>query len=229
MAFGCKVQFGKKVRNANGMDEVSITLASDNKAKAFAGFCNSLYTSNHTLGFEGTDSVAQMEAFNNGEALFVVNQLYQSPIFLSEMDTFAIIPTPKLNSDQRNYASGCHDSLTLYGISRYSDVPEAAAVALELMSYYGSTLVAPVFYEKYILGGRTVREDESIAMIKLIRDGFDSDFVAAWSHSIADIVHVFRNPSNCKSFTTYTANMSNRWPSSLRQLMQKLENAAEAE
>ena len=228
LAFGCNVEFGKKVSNPTG-DEISITLGTDPKASAFAGFCTTLYNSNYTVGVGGTDSVAQMEAFNNGEALFVVNQLYQSPIYLYDMETFAIIPTPKLNKDQLHYASGCHDSLTIYGISRYSDVPVASAVCLELMAYYGSTLVAPVFYEKYILGGRTVREDESIAMIQLIRKGFDSDFVAAWSNRLSNIVHTFRSPSNCKSFKTYTGNMSTRWPTALNKLIEDLEKAAEAE
>ena len=226
LAFGCKVEFGKKVKNPNGSEEISITLGTDTKAASFASFCSSLYDSPYTLGVEGMDSVAQMEAFANGEALFVVNQIYQSPIYLSDMESFAIIPTPKLNKDQKYYASGCHDSLTIYGISRYSDVPQAAAVTLELMAYYGHTLVAPVFYESYILGGRTVREDESIEMINLIRKGFDSDFVAAWSNRIANIVHTFRTPSNCKSFKTYTRNMATRWPSNLNKLIEELEKAS---
>jgi len=228
MAFGCQVEFGKKVSSATG-DEITVTLSQDAKASTFATYCNTLYNANFTLGVSGTDSQELMNTFANGEALFAVNQLYQSPIFLSEMESFAIVPTPKLNKSQKNYASGCHDSLTLYGISRYSDVPVAAAATLELMAYYGYSLVAPVFYKSYILGGRTVREDESIEMINLIRDGFDSDFVAAWSHSISDIVHTYRTPANVKNFSSFCKYKSNVWPKNLSTLIEQLENAASEE
>ena len=226
MAFGCQVEFGKKVTTLAGIDEITVNLNLDKKASDFAAYCHTLYEATYTLGVSGTDSQELMNTFANGEALFAVNQLYQSPIFLSEMESFAIVPTPKLNKSQQNYASGCHDSLTLYGISRYSDVPIAAAATLELMAYYGNSLVAPVFYKSYILGGRTVREDESIEMIELIRKGFDSDFVAAWSHSIADIVHIYRVPGNCKNFSSICKYQSTVWPRELNELIDALEKAA---
>ena len=229
MAFGCQVEFGKKVTNLTGEDEITIHLLTDQKASDFAAFCSTLYKAPYTLGVAGTDSVELMNTFANGEALFAVNQLYQSPIFLSDMESFAIIPTPKLNNSQKNYASGCHDSLTLYGISRYSDVPVAAAATLELMAFYGSTLVAPVFYKSYILGGRTVREDESIEMIELIRKGFDSDFVAAWSNSIDNIVHIYRDPGNCSGFANVKKYKAKLWPNRLNDLIDRLEEAATEE
>ena len=142
------------------------------------------------------------------------------------MESFAIIPTPKLNTTQQNYASGCHDSLTIFGISRYSDVAEAAAATLELMAYYGSEIVTPVFYKNYILGSRTVREDESLEMINLIRAGFNSDFVAAWSNKINGIVMFYRSETNVGKFNYYATKNSSVWPQSLSTLLASLEEAA---
>ena len=229
MAFGCQIQFGKKVSGKTG-DEITVALANDTKAKTLAGYFNTIHTStDFTLGVGDNDSKNMMPYFADGFALFAVNKIYQSAVWLQDMEQFAIIPTPKLNKDQQNYASGCHDSLTIFGISRYTDVPEAAAATLELMAYYGSKLVTPVFYESYILGGRTVREDESIEMINIIRKGFNSDFVAAWSNSIDNIVHIYRNPSNCKNFDQQLKYNRNRWPISLNKLLTALEQASVVE
>ena len=225
IAFGCKIEFGKKVSSPAG-DEITVNLPDDPKARTLANFCYTLHTANYALKVQENDSKNMMAYFNDGLALFAVNKIYQSAVWLNEMDSFAIVPTPKLNKDQTAYGSGCHDSLTIFGISRYTDAPEACAATLELMAYYGSQLVTPVFYEKYILGGRTVREDESIAMIEIIRKGFNSDFVAAWSHSINDIVHIYRDSSRCKNFKAQMDYNKNKWPKSLGTLLESLEEAA---
>lgn len=229
IAFGCQVEFGKKVSTPAG-DEITIAFSDDVKAKTLAGFCNTLYQSkDFSLGVAGADSQNMMPYFNDGKALFAVNKIYMSAIYLQEMESFAIIPTPKLNNTQKNYASGCHDSLTLFGISRYSDVAVAAAATLELMAYYGNQIVTPVFYQDYILGSKTVREDESMDMIQMIRNGFDSDFVAAWSNKIEGIVQFYRTPSNCKNFTYQLKRMGSKWPTALSSLLTELEEAAIAE
>ncbi len=226
LAFGCQVEFGKKVSSAAG-DEITIAFGSDTKAKTLAGFCNTIYQStNFSLDIGESDSRNMMPYFASGKALFAINKIYMSAIYLTEMESFAIIPTPKLNATQKNYASGCHDSLTIFGISRYSDVAEAAAATLELMAYYGNQIVTPVFYKNYILGSRTVREVESMAMIELIRNGFDSDFVAAWSNKINGIVQFYRTPTNVAQFAYITKKNSNTWPTSLSSLLTALEEAA---
>ena len=226
MAFGCKIEFGKKVSGASG-DQITVNLPYDRKASELATYFSTIHNATHyALNVPGNDSKNMMPYFNDGLALFAVNKIYQSAIHLSEMDSFAIVPTPKLNTAQKNYASGCHDSLTIFGISKYTDVPQASAATLELMAFYGSQLVTPVFYEKYILGGRTVREDESIKMIEIIRDGFNSDFVAAWSGSIDNIVQIYRDANKCKNFTAQMTYMKNKWPGTLNKLLASLEEAA---
>ena len=228
LAFGCQVEFGKKSSNPNGPGEiVEITFPSDKKAKLFADYCNTIYKgTSFSLSAGSADGAAMMPYFAAGQALFAVNKLYMSAIYLYDMESFAIVPTPKLNKDQKNYASGCHDSLTIFGISKYSDCADAAAATLELMAYYSHRDVTPVFYEKYILGSRTVREDESIVMINKIRDGFDSDFVAAWSNKINNIVHFYRSDKYVKAFKFNCETYQKTWPNSLAELLAQLDAAA---
>lgn len=224
IAFGCRISFGSK-KTTNGKDEIVIELANDKKATELAGYLDTIYNATYAFNAGNADSKEVMPRFANGEALFTVNKLYMATVWLAEMDDYAIIPTPKLNDTQKDYASGVHDSVTLFGISKYSDTPEAAAATLELMSYYGSTIVTPAYYEKVLYGGRTIRDDEAAEMINLIRDGFHVDFVSAWSASLGGIVHSFRNTTTMKRFSNYLKIQSKSWPSALKKLTEELEKS----
>ncbi len=224
IAFGCRISFGSK-QTVNGKDEIVIELANDRKATELASYFDTIYNATYAFNAGDSDSQNVMPRFANGEALFTVNKLYMATVWLSEMDDYAIIPTPKLNSTQQEYASGVHDSVTIFGISKYSDAPEAAAATLELMSFYGSTIVTPVYYEKVLYGGRTIRDDEAAEMINLIRDGFHVDFVSAWSNSLGGIVHSFRNTTTMKRFSNYLKIQSKSWPSALKKLTEELEKS----
>ncbi len=226
IAFGCEIEFGRKTTGADGKDEVSIYLNLDTKATTLAGYLDDMFSATYGYMAEEADSQNMMPIFAAGNALFAVNKIYMATVYLSDMEDYAIVPTPKLNTAQRDYASGVHDSLTIYGISKYSDCPEAAAATLELMAYYGSILVTPDYYEKVMKGGRTVRDDEAPEMIEMIRAGFDSDFVAAWSASIDNIVQVYRTPNNVKKFSNYLRVQSKNWPSRLNTLLTQLEEAS---
>ena len=167
-----------------------------------------------------------MPIFAKGNALFAFNKIYQYSVYLSEMERFAISPTPMLDASQGAYASGAHDGLTIFGISKYTNCPIASAATLELMAYYGSLLVTPTYVESVLKGSETIHDPESIAMIDKIRAGFDSDFGAAWSNSISSIVHVYRSESNVSRFASYVKVSSRSWPSQLKSLLEDLEAVA---
>ena len=229
MAFGCNVQFSNKVRNNDGTDEISIVLGTNPSASEFASKLNEMYQATYTYNAGNSDSTLMMPIFADGDALFAINKIYMAGVYLSDMEDFAIIPTPMLNASQAKtggYSTGVHDSVTIFGVSKYSSNPIAAAAALELMSFYGSTVVTPVFYNT-VMKGRFVRDDEAAAMIDLIRDGFDSDFVAAWSWSISDVVQCFRNETTVRSFTRYVQAQNRTFTSKLEDLLEKLEVAGE--
>ena len=142
------------------------------------------------------------------------------------MERFAIVPTPLLDESQDDYGSGTHDGLTIFGISRYSNCPIASAATLELMAYYGYLLVTPTYIESVLKGSETIHDPESIVMIDKIRAGFDSDFAAAWSQSVSNIVHVYRTKDNVERFASYVKVSSRSWPAQLTKLLQDLEAVA---
>ncbi len=232
MAFGCKVDFGKKT-TVNGKDEITVSILTSTTADTFMQKLDEMYKASYAWNAGNSDSQNMMPIFAEGRALFAVNKVYMAGVWLNEMDegAFAIVPTPKL-TETASYATGVHDSCTIFGISKFSDCRVAAAATLELMAYYSSQLVAPVFYDK-VMKGRFTRDDDAALMIDLIRQGFDSDFVAAWSNSLDNVVHTFRNASDYSSFKK-TLNIKKRtWPNLLVSqkgtgtgLLEKLDAAA---
>jgi len=185
-----------------------------------------MWASLYAFEAASSDSDAMMPLYAEGNTLFAFNKIYQSSVYLSGMDRFAIIPTPLLDEDQADYASGAHDGLTIFGISRYSNCPIASAATLELMAYYGSLLVTPTYVNSVLKGSETVHDPESIAMIDKIRAGFDSDFGAAWSEKVSNIVHVYRTKSNVDRFASFVKVSSRQWPAQLTSLLTDLEAIA---
>ena len=225
IAFGCKINFTSR-STENGKDVISIALNTDQRAVKLAGYIDTLYKSLYAYDSGAKDSASSMPLFAEGNTLFTFNKIYQSSVYLSGMDRFAIIPTPMLDEAQADYASGAHDGLTIFGISKYSNCPIASAATLELMSYYGSLLVTPTYVNSVLKGSETIHDPESIAMIDKIRNGFDSDFGAAWSNSISSIVHVFRSKDNVAKFASFIKVSSRSWPAQLNSLLTELEAVA---
>ena len=225
LAFGCKINFSTRSTTA-GKDTISIALNTDTRAVKLAGYLSEMMNSLYAFNAGSNDSASMMPLFAEGNTLFAFNKIYQASVYLSGMDRFAIIPTPLLDEDQANYASGAHDGLTIFGISRYSNCPIASAATLELMAYYGSLLVTPTYVNSVLKGSETVHDPESIAMIDKIRAGFDSDFAAAWSNSISSIVHVYRTKENVDRFASYVKVSSRQWPAQLTKLLEDLEAIA---
>jgi len=225
LAFGCKISFSTR-STTNGKDTIAIALNTDKRAVKFADYISTMWGSLYAYGTADADSANMMPIFAEGNALFAFNKIYQASVYLSEMERFAIIPTPMLDGSQQDYASGAHDGLTIFGISRYSNSPIASAATLELMAYYGSLLVTPTYVESVLKGSETIHDPESIAMIDKIRAGFDSDFAAAWSEKISNIVHIFRTKSNVDRFSSIIKANSRTWPSNLTSLLETLEEVA---
>ena len=225
LAFGCKIKFSSRSYSA-GQDQISIALNTDKRAAKFADYISTMWNSLYAFDAGEGDSANMMPIFAQGTALFAFNKIYQASVYLSAMERYAIVPTPLLDKDQKEYGSGAHDGLTIFGISKYSNCPIASAATLELMAYYGSLLVTPTYVNSVLKGSETVHEPESIAMIDKIRAGFDSDFAAAWSEKISNIVHIFRYKINVDSFSSIMRVNSRQWPAQLKTLLEDLEAIA---
>ncbi|MPM40884.1 hypothetical protein SDC9_87532 [bioreactor metagenome] len=84
-------------------------------------------------------------------------------------EEFGILPYPKYDSEQENYAHGFSYATPVITIPRYSEDPEAAGAVIEALSYYGRTIVRPEYYNR-VLKGIVARDEESQFCLDIIFD-----------------------------------------------------------
>ena len=110
------------------------------------------------------------EAFMEDRALFFCEVL-ATIIGFRSMDTdFGILPLPKYDEAQKDYATFVNPAASLVGVPVYqknNSNARRSGVILEAMAYYGHEYIMPEFYEKAIRGKAT-RDVESLDMLDII-------------------------------------------------------------
>ena len=221
MAIAAGVNFSK--READG--SISIAFKSQRTSEFSQKYYDLVY-SNKMLSYPQTSSRLAMGTFASGNTLFVVNKLFQSQVYLQELDNFYVIPLPKFNNEQEDYISCLHDGCTLFGINVSTDVLQATAATLEAMAQISHKDVAPVYFDS-ALKFKYTRDADSARMIDIIHRTITTDFAAAWSNSLSEIAHFFRdNTKLLKNVNSTLSRSMNVWNTKLEQLLDQLEEAA---
>lgn len=222
-AFGSKIAFSK----TNGHEDESlmtIYLHQNPDAVKLAGFLKTMMEAEYAHNVMNSDSEEMMRFFADGKALFAVNKLFMASEYLTEMEGYTIIPLPLLNEWQNEYGSGIHDSVTIFGISKFTNCPIAAAATLELMSFYSSLTVTPMYVASILAGTNAVSAPEAVNMYAILRNNLDIDFAVAWSEKINNISHVYRTYDNVSLFSSFVKVSSRAWLTRLQTLIDDLEN-----
>ncbi|MBO5274219.1 MAG: hypothetical protein J6I45_06365, partial [Clostridia bacterium] len=121
------------------------------------------------------NSKSHEKMFAENQSLFIVGNLGSANTFRSMEADFGILPTPKYNASQENYAS----SVSIHGASVIS-VPitsrnlEMVGVILEAMAAESKYTVIPAFYET-VLKDKATRDLESVAMMDIIINSMTYD------------------------------------------------------
>lgn len=190
MCAGLLVEFGSVDEDGNPY----ISLNNEHTYAAYDKLYNLVY---NNPGFRNTatdDSVTLMTKYNEGRYMLVVNKLYQSAIYLREMeDDFKIIPIPKFDENQDHYNTRIHDSVTLFGVPITAvENADAISATLEAMASESYKEVSPAYYE-IALKVKFTRDSDSGRMIDLISQNVSTDFVTLYSNRLSDVNHFFRN------------------------------------
>ena len=190
MCAGLMVEFGNIDENGNPY----ISLNNERTYVAYDKLYQLTYNNPGFLNTATDDSIYLMTKFNEGKFMMVVNKLYQSAIYLREMeDDFKIIPIPKLDEAQEKYNTRIHDSVTVFGMPITAvNQADAVSATLEAMASESYKLVSPAYYET-ALKVKFTRDSDSGRMIDLISQNVSTDFVTLYSNALGDINHFFRN------------------------------------
>ncbi len=171
------------------------------------------------------DSKTVMQMFADNRAMITVNKLFQSGIYLREMEQeFKIIPVPKLNEEQEHYNTMLHDGVTLFGIPITNQHIDETSVTLECLASESLKTVTPAYYD-VALKVKYARDTESGMMIDLIRDNVSADFAELYSYNISDIAHFFRSnlSSKTEAISSSMEKQQKLWNKSLERLLTNIE------
>jgi len=224
IAAGCMVDFS--TRDENNVPVISL----DNEwtykfwDKYYALMFNNEACMLNPVGTD--DSVAIMTAFSAGQFMMTDNKLYQSPIYLRDMeDDFKILPMPKLDDTQPHYNTRIHDSCTLFGVPVSIGGTECLSATLEALASESFKEVTPAYYE-IALKVKFTRDSDSGRMIELCHENISIDFAAQWSNKLGDINHFFRGRADAKeeSIASTIAKNSKVWTKTMDKLIKAFED-----
>ena len=223
MAAGCMVDFS--TRDENGIPYLSLD---NDRTYAFWDKYYALLFNNEgtMLNPETDDSVAIMTNFGAGQYMMTCNKLFQSPIYLRDMeDDFKILPLPKLNEEQSHYNTRIHDSCTIFGVPVTVPGTDCVSAALEALSSEACKEVTPAYYE-IALKVKFTRDSDSGRMIELVHENVSIDFAAQWSNKLGDINHFFRKCADAGSESIASTMQKNQkvWAKSMEKLVSSLES-----
>ena len=105
-------------------------------------------------------------------------------------DEFAILPYPKLNTQQEKYVTSAHDTTEIGAIPSTSPNFEKICVVLEALSRETKKTVMPVYYEQ-ALKIKYARDEKSAQIIDLIHDNMRNVFPLAYSEKLSGILGLY--------------------------------------
>lgn len=128
--------------------------------------------------------------FAGGQALFYAI-FFDTITDLRDMETdFGILPYPKLNEAQTDYASTSRDNFDVFALPLDVKDPECSGIITEAMCAESYRTVIPAYYD-VVLKTKSSRDEESAEMIDMIRDSLTFDFGYLCSNSLNGIGHIF--------------------------------------
>ena len=215
-------------RDENGIP--FITLDTEHTYTFWDKFYNLMFNNPGVmLNPETDDSTSIMTNFGAGQYMMTCNKLFQSAIYLREMeDDFYILPLPKLDTTQAHYNSRIHDSCTIFGVPIVVGETEAISATLEALASESYKEVTPAYYD-VALKVKFTRDSDSGRMIELTRENVTIDFGAQWSNKLGDLNHFFRQRLDAQdvSIASAIARSKKLWDKAMTKLYDGLENAGE--
>ncbi|MBO5218035.1 MAG: hypothetical protein J6C52_01305, partial [Clostridia bacterium] len=116
------------------------------------------------------EAPTQTQLFLEGRAMFIDIQVRSTMNLRDMKDDFGIIPWPKMDESIDKYYSNVDAGSNLILIPITATDHEMMSVVLEQLGYLGWRDVVPTYYD-VVLQTKYTRDEESPAMIDIIRDG----------------------------------------------------------
>ena len=111
-----------------------------------------------------------IDMFANNRALFMTGELKTAMEEREMKDSFGILPIPKLDESQEGYRTLINNGSALLCIPVTNPDLDRSGVILDALTYESNESVLPVYYDVTV-SQKGLRNEDSIEMLKIIRDG----------------------------------------------------------
>ena len=121
--------------------------------------------------------------FKEGRALFYPATLEKASTFRGMNVDFGIIPCPMWDENQGGYYTSAQDGYSVACIPVDVKSLDKAGAVFEILSLYSNKNVVPAYYDQ-ALKYKLTRDEDSAAMLDIIRDGFKLNFGVFYSETL---------------------------------------------
>lgn len=111
-----------------------------------------------------------VEFFTTGRSLFVDMNVKNVALFRGMNDDFGILPWPKFDAAEEKYRANVDAGCNMVAVPVTNPDPERTSIIIEALCRDGSKNVMPLYYET-VLQSKYTRDDDSVQMLDIIRDG----------------------------------------------------------
>lgn len=160
---------GQRICGKDADNNLTLTLNTEKTVEIFDKFLSFV---NEDCAYinKMDDGSLLTKAFTEGRLMFRDMTLNGMKGLREMNEDFGVIPCPKFDETMEKYYSNVDASCTLIGVPITCEDPEMVSIVLEALSSTAHTTTLPAFYEDS-LQVKYSRDDESVKMLDLIREG----------------------------------------------------------
>ena len=148
--------------------------------------------------FPETTEYPERTIFKNGQSLIMNGYINTAEEFRDMADDFGVLPYPKFDEAQENYASHSQDAYSFFSVlSTCADYDFVGAVT-EFLAAESYRYVTPTYFET-ALKIKYSRDDATSQVLDILTDAVHFDFAFVNSNSMNNIAHIFRDLTGKKS------------------------------
>lgn len=161
--------------------------------------------------------------FGQGISLFWNDRCRQAITFSSQEISYGIIPIPKYDEAQENFATLLGNPFSLYGVPKDSLDTEMAGAVIECMASESYRTISPALYE-VALKAKYSQDDIASKMFDIAKSSVVFDLGRILSSSLGGPASTWQNAiSGGGAWTTMVRSMSKPWKTRLNALLKVFE------
>ena len=137
-----------------------------------AGFVEKMYVAcwENPNSFMG-DGATRDQMWKDGRSIMRRARLFDAAVYYKDiLWDYGIIPLPKYDESQAGYHSGIGNLVPMMCVPKNCEKTELVGAFMEAFAFYGYKNITPVFFD-IVLDIKTARDDESLEMLNIIKDG----------------------------------------------------------